>query len=73
MEGEWPCYRGGSIMEGTWSCYRGGYFNGGKMVVTELVSVGTENGYVTGGQLKREHGHVTEVISLMEGEQSLQS
>ena len=34
-------------MEGAWSCYRGGYFNGGKKVLTELASVGRENGYVT--------------------------
>ena len=45
-------------MEGAWSCYRGGHFNGGKIFVTELVSVGRENGYVT------------EVDSLMEGEWS---
>ena len=43
------------IMEGAWSCYRGGHFNGGKKVVTELASVGRENGYVT------------EVASLMGG------
>ena len=34
-------------MEGAWSSYRGGYFNGRKKVVTELASVGRENGYVT--------------------------
>ena len=60
-------------MEGAWSCYRGGHFNGGKMVVTELVSVGRENGYELAriGQFNgRENGHVTEVDSLMEGEWS---
>ena len=45
-------------MEGEWSCYGGGQFNGGRMVVTEVVSLGREN------------GHVTEVASLMEGQWS---
>ena len=26
-------------MEGAWSCYRGGQFNGGIIVVTEVVSL----------------------------------
>ena len=47
---EWSCYRGRfngrknghvtevvTLMEGEWSCYRGGHFNGGRMVVTEVV------------------------------------
>ena len=48
MEGEWSCYRSGSLMEehghvtevvslmeGAWSCYRGGQFNGGRMVMLQ--------------------------------------
>ena len=45
-------------MEGAWSCYRGGLTNEEKMVVTEVVSLGREN------------GHVRELASLMEGEWS---
>ena len=43
-------------MEGEWSCYRGGQFNGGRMVMLQRWSV-----------LWRENGHVTEVVTLMEG------
>ena len=45
-------------MEEEWSHYRSGHFNGGKMVMLEVVSSGREN------------GHVTELASLMEGEWS---
>ena len=44
-------------MEGEWSCFRGGHFNGGRMVILQRWSVQW-----------RENGHVTEVVSLMEGE-----
>ena len=32
--GEWSC-----LMEGEWSCYRGGYFNGGRMVMLQVVTL----------------------------------
>ena len=38
MQGEWSCYRVVTLMEGE-SCYRGGQFKGGRMVVTEVVSL----------------------------------
>ena len=40
--------------------YRGDQFKGGRMVITEVDSL-----------IAREKGHVTEVVSLMEGEWSL--
>ena len=45
-------------MEREWS-YRGGQFNGGRMVMLQKLPVSW-----------RENGHVTEVVSLMEGEWS---
>ena len=48
-------------MEGEWSCYRSGHFNGGKMVTLQRWSV-----------YWKENGHVTEAVTLMEGEWSLQ-
>ena len=39
---------------GEWSCYRGGKFNGGSGHVTEVARL-------------RENGHVTEVVTLMNG------
>ena len=73
MEGEWLGYGGDQFKEEnshvtevvslreTELCYRGRHFNGEKMLITELVSVGRENGYVTKvGQFNgRENGHVT--------------
>ena len=83
MEGGWLCYRGGKFMEdgwmngvlghfyalsrlnwvefmeGEWSCYRGGHFNGGRMVMLQKWSL-----------YWRENGHVTDVVSFMEGEWS---
>ena len=61
-----------SLVEGEWLCYRGDHFNGG------------ENGHVTEGQCigrrmvmlerwsvkRKENGHLTEVVTLMEGEWS---
>ena len=38
IEGEWSCYRC-SLMDGEWSFYGGGQFNGGRMVVTEVISL----------------------------------
>ena len=61
MKGEWSCYRGGKFMEGEWSCYRGGHFNGGRMVMLQKWSL-----------YWRENGHVTEVVTLIEGEKSCQ-
>ena len=46
-----------SLMEGEWSCYRDDHFNGGKMVRLQRWPV-----YL------KEKGHVTEVVSYMEGE-----
>ena len=57
MEGERSCYRGGKFMEGEWSCFRGGHFNGGRMVMLQKWSL-----------YWRENGHVTDVVSFMEGD-----
>ena len=35
-----------SLMEREWSCYGGGQFKGGRMVITEVVSLNGENGPV---------------------------
>ena len=43
-------------MEGQWSCYGDGQFNGGRMVMLQRCPVQW-----------RKNGHVTEVVSLMEG------
>ena len=43
-----------SLKEGEWSCCRGGKFNGGSGYVTEVARL-------------RENGHVTQMVSLMEG------
>ena len=53
-EGEWSRYRGGQFKGGEWSCYRGGKFNGGSGHVMEMARL-------------RENGHVTKMVSLMEG------
>ena len=45
-------------MEGEWSCYSSGQFNGGRMVVTKVVTLMEGNSYVT------------EVVSSMQGELS---
>ena len=45
-----------SLMEREWSCYGGGQFNGGRMIIREVVS------------LWRENCHLIEVVTLMEGE-----
>ena len=59
----------GSLKEGKWSCYRGGQFNG------EMVILG--GGHFNEGRMVmlhkspvqwRENGHVTEEVSIMEGE-----
>ena len=42
-----------------WLCYRGGHFNGGGMVMLQKWSL-----------YWRENGHVTDVVSFMEGEWS---
>ena len=68
MEGEWSCYRGGHfngwriVMLQRWSerkrsCYRGGQFNGGSMVMLQRWLF-----------YWRENGHVTEVVTLLEGD-----
>ena len=44
-------------MEGQWPCYGGGQFNGGKMVLLQRRLVQW-----------RGNGHVTGLVSLMEGE-----
>ena len=44
-------------MDGEWSCYGGGQFNEGRMVLLQRWSVE-----------RRENGHVTEAVSLMERE-----
>ena len=46
-----------SLKEEEWSRYRSGHFNGGKMVMLQRWSV-----------IERENGHITKVVSLMEGE-----
>ena len=62
-----------SLKNEEWLCYRGGLFNGGGMVMLERWSV------FNGGRMVmlqrrsvswRGNGHVTEVVSLMEGEWS---
>ena len=59
-------------MEGAWSCYRSGHFNEGRMVMLHKSPVlCRENGHVKVGRLRRENGHVTEVVTLMEREWSL--
>ena len=37
MDGEWVSYRG--LVEGEWICNRGDHFNGGKMVMLQVVSL----------------------------------
>ena len=54
MEEEWFCYKGGLFNGGEWSCLRGGQFNGGRMVMLRRWPVS-----------RRENGHATEVVSLM--------
>ena len=44
----------GSLKEGEWSYYRGGKFKGVSSHVTEVARL-------------RKNGHVTEVVTLMEG------
>ena len=71
MEGEWLSYTGVvSLVEREWLCYRGGHFNGGRMVVLY------RGGQFSGVRMVmlqrwslqwRENGHVTEVVTLMEG------
>ena len=58
-------------MEGERSCYRGGQFNGGKMVITEVVQF-REEGQWSCYRIAQFNGgrNVTEVASLMEGEWS---
>ena len=76
-----------NLMEGKLSSYRSGHFNGGRTVMLWRWPVyGRENGFVTEvASLKKENGHVTEVVtnggrmvmlqkwSLMEGEWSCYS
>ena len=50
-----------TLMEGVWSCYRGGQFNVGRMVMLQKSPIREVVEW-------REHGHVTEVASLMERE-----
>ena len=65
-------------MEGEWSCYRSGHFNGGRMdklmvvmeVIMEVASLKEGGWSCYRGQFNGEHGHVTEVASLMEREWS---
>ena len=47
--------------EGEWSCYGGGQFKGGRMVMLQRWPI-----------YRRKNGHVTEVVSLMEGVVMLQ-
>ena len=61
MKGKWSCYRVGQCREGEWLCYRISQFNGLRMIMLQRWTV-----------LLRENGHVTEVVSLMEGEWLLQ-
>ena len=71
-------------MEGEWSCERGGQFNGGRMDLTEVVTLTKRewscyrNRQCNGGRMVmlqrwslswRKNGHVTEV-TLMKGEWS---
>ena len=57
-------------MEGEWSCYRSGQFNGGRMVTLQKWSLyWRKKGHVTEVvSLETENGHITLVVSLMEGE-----
>ena len=69
-------------MEEVWSCYSGGQFNGrsmlrkcqfngGRMVMSEVVSLMEEEwSCYRGGQYNGGSSHVMEVVSLMEGEWS---
>ena len=60
MEGAWSCYRSGHFNEGReWSFYINRKFNRWRMVMLRRWAV-----------LRRENGHVTEVVSLMEKEWS---
>ena len=55
-------------MEREWSCYRGGQFNGGRMIVREVISfMEGEWSFYRGAQW-RENGHLIEMVSFMEGE-----
>ena len=70
-----------TLIKGEWSCYRGGQFKGGRLVMLHFN--GRENCDVfNGGSIVmvqrrpvkcRENGHVTEVVSFMEGEWSCYS
>ena len=54
-------------MEEEWSFYRGGQFNGGRMVMLQVVSLWMENGHITEvGSFKEREWSFTEVVSLME-------
>ena len=62
LKGEWSCCRGGQCNVREWLCYRGGQCNGGIMVM--LLRWPVEG---------RENCHVTEVVTLIEGECSFLS
>ena len=73
MQGEWFCYRGGQFNGGS-KVMLGGQVNGGRMVMLHWWSV-------NGGKMVmlqrwsvywKENGHVIEVVTLMEGERTLQ-
>ena len=84
MEGELSLSEAASLGPGENTCYGGGQFNGGRSYVTRWHEQGRmtscyRSGPFNGGimacyrgdQFKwRENGHVTEVVSLMEGEWS---
>ena len=64
-------------MEGEWLCYGGGQFNGGRMVMLQVVTLmegkwscyrgGLMERVVTEVARLRDNGHVTEVITLKKG------
>ena len=58
-------------MDGAWSCYRSGHFNEGRMVISHKSKF---NGWrmvmLQWVVLRRENGHVTDLVSLMEREWS---
>ena len=72
-----------SLMEGEWSCYRGGRFKGRRIIVPLHQNMRGEREDFMPAKIEkvwscyggchfngRENGHVTEVVTLMEGEWS---